>query len=149
MISSPSIMPSISGHKNYSWCHLFEAIWITWFGEVWRNFVHSAAYTFPIFFNSLNPCQLQKQIYCTRYYIHILLIMHYFHDVHEINAYRADLICLSESPVCMIQFESSWMDLDEIWYGHYATESYPKIVLFNFLQSVITRLMNELVRWKQ
>jgi hypothetical protein len=29
------------------------------------------------------------------------------------------------------------MDLDEIWYGCYATGDYPKIVLLNFLQPVI------------
>jgi hypothetical protein len=34
--------------------------------------------------------------------------------------------------VHMIQFENHWTDLDEIWYGHYAIEGYPKLVLFNF-----------------
>jgi hypothetical protein len=53
-------------------------------------------------------------------------------------------ICLS---VCMIQLGNRWTDLDEIWYGCYALGAYPKIVLFNFLQSVVpTWRTNELVR---
>jgi hypothetical protein len=39
--------------------------------------------------------------------------------------------------VRMIQIGNCWMDLDEIWYGHYAMGVYPKIVFFNFLQHVI------------
>jgi hypothetical protein len=57
--------------------------------------------------------------------------MHSLHDLHEVKAYRAGHVCLF---VCMIQLENRWMDLDEIWYGHYAIGDYPKIVLFNFLQ---------------
>jgi hypothetical protein len=37
----------------------------------------------------------------------------------------------------MIQLENRLTDLDEIWYERYAIGEYPKIVLFNFLQSVI------------
>jgi hypothetical protein len=37
----------------------------------------------------------------------------------------------------MIQLENRWTDLDEIWYGRYVIEDYPKILLYNFLQSVI------------
>jgi hypothetical protein len=49
----------------------------------------------------------------------------------------------------MIQLKNCWMDFDEIWYGHYATGGYPKIVLFNFLDSVIpTWWMHEFVRWE-
>jgi hypothetical protein len=46
----------------------------------------------------------------------------------------------------MIQLENQ-MDLDEIWYGHYAIGEYPKIILFNFLQLAIpTWQINKLVR---
>jgi hypothetical protein len=55
------------------------------------------------------------------------------HNVHEMNTYMAGHACLS---ICMIQLENRWMDLEEIWYGHYAIGDYPKIVLYNFLQSV-------------
>jgi hypothetical protein len=48
----------------------------------------------------------------------------------------------------MIQLENRQADLDETWYGHYAIGDYPKIVLFNFLQSVIpTWQMNKFVWW--
>jgi hypothetical protein len=67
------------------------------------------------------------------------------HDVHETNAYRAGHVCPS---VRMIKLDNPWTDLNEIWYGRYATGDYPKIVLFNFLQSVIpTWRANKLVRW--
>jgi hypothetical protein len=52
--------------------------------------------------------------------------MRSLHDVHGKNAYRAGHVCLS---VHMIQLENHWMDLDEIWYGHYAIGVYPEIVL--------------------
>jgi hypothetical protein len=35
--------------------------------------------------------------------------------------------------VRMIQLDNRWTDLDEILYGHYATEVYPKIVLAKYL----------------
>jgi hypothetical protein len=42
------------------------------------------------------------------------------------------------------------MDFDEILYGHYAIEGYPKLILFSFLQLVIpTWWMNELLGWEQ
>jgi hypothetical protein len=67
------------------------------------------------------------------------------HNVHEINAYRAGHVCLS---VHMIQLKNRWMDLDKISYGHYATGDYPKIIIYNLLQSVIpTWRANKLVRW--
>jgi hypothetical protein len=48
----------------------------------------------------------------------------------------------------MIQLKNCWMDLDEIWYGCYAIEGYPIVVVFNFLQSIIpTWQMIELVKW--
>jgi hypothetical protein len=49
------------------------------------------------------------------------------HDVHELNAYRPGLVCLS---VRTIKLENRWTDLDEIWYGRYATGNYPKTVQF-------------------
>jgi hypothetical protein len=42
------------------------------------------------------------------------------------------------SYVRMTEIENSWTDLDEIWYGHYVIGVYPKIVLFNVLQSAVT-----------
>jgi hypothetical protein len=61
------------------------------------------------------------------------------------NAYTADDVSLS---VCVVQLKNCWMDLDEVWHGCYAFAVYPKIVLFNFLQSVIlTWQTNEFVRW--
>jgi hypothetical protein len=74
--------------------------------------------------------------------------MRYSHDVLEMNAYRAGHVCLSVCPsVRMIQLENRWTDLDEIWYGRYATEDYPKIILFNYLQLVIpTWRTNQFVR---
>jgi hypothetical protein len=71
--------------------------------------------------------------------------MCYLHDVHEMNAHKADHFYLS---VRIIQLDNRWTDLDEIWYGRFAIRDYPKIVLFNFLQSVIqTWRKNKLVRW--
>jgi hypothetical protein len=73
--------------------------------------------------------------------------MRSLHDVHEMNAYRAEHLSLS---VRMIQFENRSTDLNEIWYGCCAFGIYPKIVLFNFLQSVIpTWRTNKLVRWNR
>jgi hypothetical protein len=69
--------------------------------------------------------------------------MRSLHDVHEMNAYRARHVY-----VRMIQLKDRWTDLDEIWYGRYAIGDYPKIVLYNFLQSVMPAWpANELVRW--
>jgi hypothetical protein len=71
--------------------------------------------------------------------------MRSLHNVHEMNANRADHVCLS---VRMIQLDNLWTDLDEIWNGYYAIGIFPKIVLFNFLQSIIpTWRTNKLVRW--
>jgi hypothetical protein len=44
-------------------------------------------------------------------------------------------VCLS---ACVIQLENSWTDLDEILYGLYAIGGYPKLVLFNFVQPVLS-----------
>jgi hypothetical protein len=69
----------------------------------------------------------------------------FFANVHKMKAYRASHVCLS---VRMIQLENRCTDLDEIWYGHYVTRDYPKIILFNFLQSVIpTWRTNKPTRW--
>jgi hypothetical protein len=54
--------------------------------------------------------------------------------VHEMNAYRVDLVCLSAR---VIQLDNRWTDLDGIWYGCYAIGVYRKVVVFSFLQSVI------------
>jgi hypothetical protein len=71
----------------------------------------------------------------------LMIIVHSLHNVHEMNAYRAGQVCVS---VHMIQ----QTDLDEIWYGRYAIGEYPKILLLNFLQSVIpTWWTNKLLRW--
>jgi hypothetical protein len=52
--------------------------------------------------------------------------------------------------ICMKEFKNCWTDLDEIWYGYYATAVYPKITLFNFLQTVTpTQQTNKLLRWGQ
>jgi hypothetical protein len=37
----------------------------------------------------------------------------------------------------MIQVKDHWMSLDEIWYEHYAIGVYSKIVLSDFLRSVL------------
>jgi hypothetical protein len=50
----------------------------------------------------------------------------------NIYGYRVSL------SVCMFQLENRWADFYEIWYGRYATADYPKFVLFNLLQLVIT-----------
>jgi hypothetical protein len=46
--------------------------------------------------------------------------MRSLHDVHEMNAYKADCACLS---VRMIKLENRWMYLDEILYVRCATGS--------------------------
>jgi hypothetical protein len=81
--------------------------------------------------------------------IHFNDVMRSLHNVHGMNAYRAGHVCLFVRPsVRMVQLENSWTDLDEIWYGDYAIGDYPKIVLLNFLKSVIsTWRKNKLVRW--
>jgi hypothetical protein len=64
-------------------------------------------------------------------------------NVQEINAYKAEHVCLSVHVSVCLSFSlslSSWLDkkplgrLNEIWYGRYATGIFPKIVLFNFPQ---------------
>jgi len=70
-----------------------------------------------------------------------LLIMHFLHDVHEMNACRSAMSvrpCIRIS-VLMIQLKNHWTDLDEIWYERFATEVDPKTLLFSFLQSVISQ----------
>jgi hypothetical protein len=71
------------------------------------------------------------------------------HEVHGINAYTAGHVCLSVRPyIRMIQLENHWTYLDKIWYGVCAIGEYRKIVLFNFLQSLITKWRTKkLVRW--
>jgi hypothetical protein len=50
--------------------------------------------------------------------------------------------------VHMIQLKNCWTDLDEIWYGFYAIEGYPKRIFFILLQFVIpTWWSNERARW--
>jgi hypothetical protein len=44
------------------------------------------------------------------------------HDVHEMNEYKADHVCLSDR---MIQLEKRWTNLDNILYGRYAIGDYP------------------------
>jgi hypothetical protein len=72
------------------------------------------------------------------FYIPAHIILRYYarslHTVHEMNTYRTGHVCLH---VRMIQLENRWTDLDDIWYERYAIEDYHKIVLHNFLQSVI------------
>jgi hypothetical protein len=59
----------------------------------------------------------------------VVVVVHYLHDAHEMNAYRADhVFCLS---VHMNQVKIHWMDLDHISCRH-AIEVYPKILLFSF-----------------
>jgi hypothetical protein len=54
-------------------------------------------------------------------------------------------LCLS---VRMIELKNCWTDLGEILYGLYAARNCPKIVIFNYLQSVIpTWRTNELLMW--
>jgi hypothetical protein len=93
-------------------------------------------------FNSVSDSSFQAISvidFHTRYYLLCLPL----HDVHEMNAYR---VC----HVHVIQLVNRQMDLDEDWYGRYATGDYPEIILFNFLWSVIpTWQMNKLVRWDQ
>jgi hypothetical protein len=55
----------------------------------------------------------------------MLLVMRSLHDMHEMNAFWAGQVCLS---VHMIQLEHRWTELDEIWYGRYATGDDPKVV---------------------
>jgi hypothetical protein len=54
--------------------------------------------------------------------------------VHEKNTYRADHVCLSILPHDSTQEPPH--RLDEIWYGRYVIGVSPKIIIFNFLQSV-------------
>jgi hypothetical protein len=76
-----------------------------------------------------------------------MVIICSLHNVHEMNVYRAGH-CLSVG--LHDSTRDRWTDLDEIWYGHYATADYPKFILFNFLQLVIpTWQMIKLVRWDQ
>jgi hypothetical protein len=50
----------------------------------------------------------------------------------------------------MIQFENRWTGFDEILYGRFAIGVYPKLVRFDFLQSIIpTWRTHELVRWER
>jgi hypothetical protein len=60
-------------------------------------------------------------------------------------------VCLSAwLSVRMFQLQKRWTDLDEILYGRYAIGIYPRIVLFNLLQSVIlTWRTKRLVRWNR
>jgi hypothetical protein len=69
------------------------------------------------------------------------IIMRSLHDVYEMNAYRADHVCLS-----------AWLNLrtdsDKISYGRYDIGVRPRIILFSSLQSVIpTWQTNKFVRW--
>jgi hypothetical protein len=80
--------------------------------------------------------------------------MHSLDDVHKMNAYRVDHVCLVYLSICLkvhvIKVKNHWMDLVEIWHGHYAIGVCLKVILFNFLQLVIsTWQMNEFVRWDQ
>jgi hypothetical protein len=51
---------------------------------------------------------------CPRELLRVL--MRSLHDVRDMDAYRADHVCLS---IRMIQLKNHWTDLDEIWYGRY------------------------------
>lgn len=51
--------------------------------------------------------------------------MRYLHDVHEVDAYRADHVCLSvRSHVGTIELENCRRYLNEIWYGRYSSAVY-------------------------
>jgi hypothetical protein len=67
-------------------------------------------------------------------YSRLQIIICSLQQVHEVNDYGAS--CLS---IHMIQLKNCWTDLDRIWYGRCAILVYPKIVIFDFLQSVIPR----------
>jgi hypothetical protein len=54
---------------------------------------------------------------------------------HGMNANRTDHVPVRPS-VNISRFANSWIDFDEIWYGHYITNDNPKLVLSNFLQAV-------------
>jgi hypothetical protein len=47
------------------------------------------------------------------------VIMHSLHDVHGVNAYIADHICLS------VVWLKKGNNFDEIWYGHHAIGGCP------------------------
>jgi hypothetical protein len=76
------------------------------------------------------------------------VIIRSLHDVYEMNVYMTGYVCLSVClSVRMIQLENRWRDLDKIWYRRYAIGDCRKIVLYNFLKSVIpTWRANKLVR---
>jgi hypothetical protein len=67
------------------------------------------------------------------------------------NTCWADHVSLSlpsRLSVLMIQLENCRAVLDKIWYERYAIVIYSKIIILNFLQSVIpTRRTNDRVRW--
>jgi hypothetical protein len=56
-----------------------------------------------------------------------LSIMRSLHDVHEMNAYRTDHVCLSvRLSVRIIQLHNRWSNLDDICYGRNAIRSSEK-----------------------
>jgi hypothetical protein len=60
--------------------------------------------------------------------------MRSLHEVHEISAYSAGLVCPSvRQSVRMIELYNSWSDLDEISYGLYAIGVYSKLVLAHWM----------------
>lgn len=56
--------------------------------------------------------------------------------------------CLWRVSVPLFQLLNQLTDSKEIWYGCYTTGSHPNLILFNFLQSVITWCMHKLLRWE-
>jgi hypothetical protein len=79
----------------------------------------------------------------------------YFHNVHKINLYRADRVCVYVCVfmcILMSQLEIRWTYFDDIWYGRYAIGGYSKLVslLFYFRPVGNSNLAtNELVRWER
>jgi hypothetical protein len=58
-------------------------------------------------------------------------------------------IGLAMSVYLSTSFISRNVDFDEIWYGFYAIGGHPNLILFNFLQLVITTWwVHKLLRWE-
>jgi len=55
---------------------------------------------------------------------------------------------LKRNAVCPFQLFNQLTAFHEIWYEH-AIGNHPNLIVFNFLQSVITRWMHKPVRWEQ
>lgn len=71
-----------------------------------------------------------------------MAIMHSLHDLHEINAYRADRVSI-------FQIQNRCMDIYKIWHRHHVMLLQAiQTRIFIFLRSVIPTLRtHEFVRW--